>query len=543
MSQAEKNSEHTVLSQNENEETLEAPNENEEEKIKEPSKFGSLSRSKSYETVLKDRPAAEYKEKTSKKPSMFSAFIPWKRKSKSCYDLLANDENQEKECKTKGTKKLAKEKSHWQRKKGRNGNQSEMKVNDESKYHRMSTPGLLPIMPSTSTAEAQMHQANANDYKSNLFENEDEETELMLPPYKYRVGPIGLGAAGTCVYSGVNTKDERKVAIKKINCHTPKQSRQYQREIDHLLHLKDCPNTVKYLDVKREKNVVYIVLELMEGTLETLVNKPDLNINYTQACRDIVSALDFLHNQTKNTIIHRDIKPRNILYVSSPRLLLKLADFGLSKVIESDSSSIGFNGGTRCWMAPEVIRSLNQFSTASDIFAAGLVLHYLMTSRNPFAPTDVKLSKENRLLVESKTINNILVQKLNLNGCLSSETLHLIGRMVNEDETQRLNAKEVLAHPFFWTDKKKVDFLQATANQPEIFQNDKNAFKEELQTKLGAQFQQKPWSEWSPTMAYIFDEMMVAGRRSYNTTSVADLLRFVRNACQHVSQRGRTPIF
>lgn len=383
----------------------------------------------------------------------------------------------------------------------------------------------------------------SRNFDESFISKYEVEGEIsMVSFYKFSQTPIGSGDSwGTCVYSGINTKDGRKVAIKKIICDTQNQMCQlYKREVKYLSLFSDCPNIVKYLNVEVEQNAhaVYIVLELMEGTLETLVSRPGLDINLPEACKDIISALKFLHNQTSKTIIHGDIKPRNILFVSSPRLVLKLADFGLSKVIESDSSSIGYNGGIRttCWMAPEVHRSLDQFSTASDVFAAGLVLHYLMASRNPFAPTDVTCDADCQFV--EKTVDNILNHKMNVDSSLAPDAAHLIRQMLRDDKDQRPNAEEVLAHPFFWSKKKKMNFLSATANQPEIFQSRvASDVKKDLEsTQLSAQFQTTPWSKHSRDMVYIYNEMMLAGKRKYDTKSVAELLRFIRNASQHLSE-------
>ena len=90
--------------------------------------------------------------------------------------------------------------------------------------------------------------------------------------------------------------------------------------------LKDCEQVVKYQTFHRDEHFLYIILELMDGSLDELVCLEEYHLDL---CTDVVSGIAFLHN---NGVILRDIKPWNILYKEQPdRIHLKLADFGLSK--------------------------------------------------------------------------------------------------------------------------------------------------------------------------------------------------------------------
>jgi serine/threonine-protein kinase/endoribonuclease IRE1 len=152
---------------------------------------------------------------------------------------------------------------------------------------------------------------------------------------------------------------------------------------------------------------------------------------------------------------------------------------------------------------------------------------------------------------ELEITNNILSHTLNIDGCKYPEASHLIEMMLHVDKDQRPSAQEILSHPFFWSNQKKIKFLEATGNQPEvcqshskpIAQSNSSDFEKELESSFGVQFHTRPWSEWSASMVEIYKEMMSSGRRKYLTSSAVELLRFIRNAYQHVSDKSRSCSF
>jgi len=102
----------------------------------------------------------------------------------------------------------------------------------------------------------------------------------------------------------------------------------------------------------------------------------------------MTSGLEHLH---RLGIVHRDIKPNNIL-IFEPEgdgsdLLLKLADFGISKALKNDEKDVTNTGanGTSGWMAPEIYKKEKRYDVRVDIFALGLIFSYILTGGNhPF---------------------------------------------------------------------------------------------------------------------------------------------------------------
>ena len=180
----------------------------------------------------------------------------------------------------------------------------------EKAVDQMELPPLLPWIRQSEKHKVLLSQV-ARHQNSKLVEG-----------FHYSSEPIGSGSFGD-VFVGINEKDGREVAIKRIVLQRLNRPED-KREIKSLLQLRDSEQVVKYLSYHKSEDFLFIFLELMDGSLEDLTCPEP---NHVVLCRDVMSGLAFLF---ENNILHRDIKPGNILYKCKPRLCLKLADFGLS---------------------------------------------------------------------------------------------------------------------------------------------------------------------------------------------------------------------
>lgn len=360
--------------------------------------------------------------------------------------------------------------------------------------------------------------------------------------------PIGTGAFSH-VYAAVDEKDGHEVAVK---CMVRSKMRrpEDQREISTLVKLCHCEDVVRYYGCISQGHFVYIILELMEGTLEDLLKDPTENIYQanlsTTLCQDVVRGLRFFHARD---VLHRDIKPANILYKKSPRLCLKIADFGLSSNAAGETQSVMHtNAGTRCWMAPELLQGPDKtgHSFASDVFSCGLVLHYILTDKkHPFAPA-TENTKRSAIEMQNETERNIMMHNSNISDKILAEARHLIGIMLSKEKENRPIAGAIIGHPLFWSNKKKSQFLSAVGNQPEIQEprhivREHSSVEKELENALDSTFADEPWDfAVYPTYA----EMTYTGRgRRYITSSSIDLIRFIRNSLAHVSDPSRSTQF
>lgn len=161
------------------------------------------------------------------------------------------------------------------------------------------------------------------------------------------------------------------------------------------------PNIVGIFDVGREGNLHYIVMELIEGqTLSKMIEKEG-PIEYHKVIditKQIASGLSYAH---KHHIIHRDIKPHNILMTSDG--VAKIADFGIAKAMSEsmDDDSEEMVMGSVHYFSPEQARG-GYVDEKSDIYSLGIVMYEMLTGRVPFdaeTPVQVALMHINEQMV------------------------------------------------------------------------------------------------------------------------------------------------
>lgn len=161
------------------------------------------------------------------------------------------------------------------------------------------------------------------------------------------------------------------------------------------------PNIVNIYDVGKEGNIHYIVMELIEGQVLSDIIKNEGPMEFSKAIdivKQIALALSFAH---KNHIIHRDVKPHNILITQEGTA--KITDFGIAKAVNS-GTIIGNTGtimGSVHYFSPEQARG-GYVDEKSDIYSLGIVLYELVTGRVPF-------DAENPVAVALMHMNNEMV--------------------------------------------------------------------------------------------------------------------------------------
>ncbi len=198
-----------------------------------------------------------------------------------------------------------------------------------------------------------------------------------------------LGEGGMAiVYKAYDTRLEVDVAVKVIQTDNFPQNaveralKRFEREAKSLARLTH-PNIVKVTDYGEYEGKPYLVMPYLPGgTLKTRLGKPMVWAEAVTLLLPIAEALEFAHSQG---MIHRDVKPANILITQSGRPML--SDFGIAKILDLDKNFdlTGTNAaiGTPEYMAPEQASAKNVDHRA-DIYALGIVLYEMVTGRKPF---------------------------------------------------------------------------------------------------------------------------------------------------------------
>jgi len=207
------------------------------------------------------------------------------------------------------------------------------------------------------------------------------------PAGRYRLEKeLGRGGMGV-VYQAFDTILERDVALKELARHFGEDSelaRRFRQEARLLARLSH-PNIVQVYDLVEEEGRLWIAMELVTGgTLADAMEQRGGTLPWPEVAalgQQIASGLAFAH---ENGVIHRDVKPINILLTPSEPPAAKLTDFGLAKHAESTAhTQVGTLLGSARYLSPE--QAAGQPTDArSDVYSLGITLYEMLCGRTPF---------------------------------------------------------------------------------------------------------------------------------------------------------------
>jgi len=197
---------------------------------------------------------------------------------------------------------------------------------------------------------------------------------------------IGRGAMGQ-VYLGFDPRISRRVAIKTLSYDNFKEKdrddirTRFFREAEAAGRLSH-PSIVSVFDVGEEGSLAFIAMDFVEGKALNNFVSPDNLLPAFEVYRiicDVAVALEYAH---ENNIVHRDIKPGNIIYNPSP-YQVKVTDFGIARLVDDSKTSTGEILGSPLYMAPEQLKG-KKVNRAADIFSLGVTFYQLLTGRLPY---------------------------------------------------------------------------------------------------------------------------------------------------------------
>ena len=202
---------------------------------------------------------------------------------------------------------------------------------------------------------------------------------------RYRISrEVGRGGAAR-VFEAIDAHD-RRVALKVLHPQllASVTADRFLREI-HFVARLDHPHIARLLDYGEEDWIVYCAMEFIEGpTLKQhLRSTRRMSLADTaRTAQDLLDALEYAHAQG---IIHRDVKPDNIMLSPDGAVLV---DFGIAKAVAASGNDrltrSGFAVGTSAYMSPEQIAGSDAIDSRSDLYSLGCVLFECLTGRPPF---------------------------------------------------------------------------------------------------------------------------------------------------------------
>lgn len=248
---------------------------------------------------------------------------------------------------------------------------------------------------------------------------------------------IGDGGMAV-VYKGRDKLLNRFIAVKILRPEFTKDAtfvENFKRESQAAAGLSH-PNIVGVYDVGREGNINYIVMELIDGQTLNKIIEEEAPMDYKKVIdisKQVASALRVAH---KNKIIHRDVKPHNIMITSDG--VVKLADFGIARAVNDTTLSTGSKiVGSVHYFSPEQARG-NYVDERSDIYSLGIVMYEMLTGKVPF-------DGENPVTVALKHINEEIVPPRELEPGIPPALERCVMKATNKYQTKRYaNADELI---------------------------------------------------------------------------------------------------
>ena len=206
-----------------------------------------------------------------------------------------------------------------------------------------------------------------------------EEPQLFLGRYR-PVRPLGKGGSGS-VWLAEDERTGRHVAVKVVP-REGKTGNRARREAQALQKL-DHPRCQRAYACGRDGENVYIAYEYVPGRTfrEALRGGEIDDAKALEAAAQVLEALAHAHGKG---IVHRDVKPANVLLADAPRISVRLLDFGLARLEDSETlTSAGDVPGTLAYIAPERLHG-EAATPAGDVWSVGVLLYEALAGRHPF---------------------------------------------------------------------------------------------------------------------------------------------------------------
>ncbi|XP_074633616.1 cyclin-dependent kinase 7-like isoform X1 [Acropora palmata] len=290
--------------------------------------------------------------------------------------------------------------------------------------------------------------------------------EVRSKRYK-KIDFLGEGQFAT-VYKAEDQETHTIVAVKKIKLGQRSEAkdgvnRTALREIKLLQEVRH-PNIIGLLDVFGHKSNISLVFDFMETDLEVVIKDTSIVLSPANVKSYLIMTLQGLEHLHINWILHRDLKPNNLLIDN--RGVLKIGDFGLARSYGSPTKVYTHQVVTRWYRSPELLFGARIYGTGVDIWAVGCILAELLL-RVPFLPGSTDLDQLSRIFetlgtpseeswpgvsslpdfVEFKKFPGIPLK--DIFSAAGDDLLDLLDRFLDCNPPGRVTASQALKMPYF----------------------------------------------------------------------------------------------
>lgn len=277
---------------------------------------------------------------------------------------------------------------------------------------------------------------------------------------RYRIlSVLGQGAMGV-VYKASDDRIDRTVAIKTLQIRadmTEAQIKEFRERFFHEAQFAgrlSHPNVVTIYDVQEEGDLSYIAMEFVDGTTLEKMLSAKRNLPLDKIIDILLQVCDGLTYAHRFGVIHRDIKPGNIIV--SHDGTAKIMDFGIAKITTSNRTVIGTILGTPGYMSPEQITG-KSVDYRSDIFSVGAVMYELFTGEKAF-------TGKNMTEIMYKVVNDNPPAPVTVNSTLPAMLSNIVMKALKKNPDKRYASIEELARHL----KNVKEFLNGNAIGTEL---------------------------------------------------------------------------
>src|SRR5436305_895951 len=268
--------------------------------------------------------------------------------------------------------------------------------------------------------------------------------------------PLGEGGMAR-VYKAYHTRLHREDAVKVILskvAHQPEFKIRFEREAQLAASLEH-PNIVRVYDAGDANNLPYLSMQYVGGGVLSSLLRQGYALEPGRAVRYALQMARALHHAHQRGIIHRDVKPQNMLISANDPGQILLSDFGIAKLFDSSHeetrmnlspagiaasaslTSIGQIVGTASYMAPEQCEG-KEVGPYSDIYALGVVLYQMLTGRLPFQAAETTALMYQHVNVQPRSVRDI-------NPSVSEMLAQIVARALAKDPRARFHTAEEMA--------------------------------------------------------------------------------------------------